>query len=48
MTKNNNLNILLVDPCYSTKGISNNIIPLAVGLMGVMLKKIFLMLKLKF
>ena len=41
MTKNSSLNILLVDPCYSTKGISNNIIPLAVGLIGSHVKKNF-------
>ena len=34
MTSNTSLNILLIDPCYSSKGISNNIIPLAVGLIG--------------
>jgi radical SAM superfamily enzyme YgiQ (UPF0313 family) len=34
MSTNTPLNILLIDPCYSSKGISNNIIPLAVGLIG--------------
>lgn len=47
MTENNNLNILLVDPCYSTKGISNNIIPLAVGLIGSHVKKNFPYAKIK-
>ncbi|MAZ07763.1 MAG: hypothetical protein CMM99_04820 [Rickettsiales bacterium] len=41
MIKSSSLNILLVDPCYSSKGISNNIIPLAVGLIGSNVKKNF-------
>jgi len=36
---NKNLQILLIDPCYSGKGISNNIIPLSVGYIGSYLKK---------
>ena len=47
MIKSSSLNILLVDPCYSSKGISNNIIPLAVGLIGSNVKKNFPNAKIK-
>tara|TARA_Y100000590_G_scaffold274676_1_gene308359 strand:+ start:1024 stop:3102 length:2079 start_codon:yes stop_codon:yes gene_type:complete len=36
--KKDNLRILLCDPCYSSSGVSNNIIPLAVGLIGSYIK----------
>ena len=39
MLNNSSLNILLIDPCCSSNGISNNIIPLSVGLIGSYVKK---------
>ena len=47
MLNTSKLNILLIDPCYSSKGISNNIIPLAVGLIGSHILKNFPFAKIK-
>lgn len=39
MSHSSNLEVLLIDPCYADIGLSNNMIPLSVGLLGSHLKK---------